>query len=493
MKELQATMYDSRTYSDENMLMNFKLIDPVRLSMNLTHLWGRDSDRFPLLSLTEGQGNIVSQKPKTLNDTQYIWDVMGRMKHTSPVKGLVVNTLAKPGLNYQEFEVFFRDNWIIKDYGVYSPDGSWHGRVQGEGEMQGDGTYKYRLVGTSPDKNSFCDPVNFEDGKFWVMSAPMVAASKSDGNRSNSMAPGKMTNQFGFHRFSKNIAGNIANKVTPIQFQLEDENGTSGSTNLWMPFELKMFELDRRFYLEEDLWYSEYNRDEFGVIHLKDPRTNEPIPRGAGVRQAIKESGYYDTISELTLKKVDTILDSIYGNRVDDTPAEIVVYTGKGGTRMWNNMIMSDAFAKNFTQTLGDNIISGGEYLTYGRYFNQYRHIDGGVITVKQANIFDHGLKAEQQRKNGDTFNGLPLNSYTYAFVDQSRTVDGGRNLQMVAEEGREIITGVYKGMSPLPPEWGSFNDILSTRDDVASYEVMTSQGINFLNPTTSFWLEMVL
>ena len=489
MRELQSTLYSSETYSDDNMLMNFRLLDPVTLKKNLTYLWGKDSQRFPLLSLTEGNGSIKSLELQKLNDTQYTWDVMGRMKHTSKVVGLANPALTNPGTNYQEYEVIFEDNWFIKDYGVVSPDGSWHGRIQNEPEKVGENRYKYRFVGQHADPNAFTPLSNFEAGKSWVMTAPTIAASKSDGNRSNTMAPGKMTNQFGFHRFSKNIAGNIANKITPIQFDLEE----GGTTNLWMPFEMKQFELDKRFYLEEDLWYSEYNRDEKGVIHLKDPRTNEPIPRGAGVRQIVRSVGNYDTFSNLTLQKIDNVVNAIFDNRVDHTPTEIVMYTGKGGRRMWHRAIEQDALAKQFFTPLGEHVISGGDYLTYGKYFDQYKTIDGRLITVKEANIFDHGLIAEMQKANGDMYMGLPINSYTMVFLDHSRTDDGGRNIELVAEKGRESLVGVYKGMSPVPGAWGAFNNQVSTRDDVASYENISSQGVNIINPTTSFWLELSL
>ena len=64
----------------------------------------------------------------------------------------------------------------------------------------------------------------------------------------------------------------------------------------------------------------------------------------------------------------------------------------------------------------------------------------------------------------------------------------------MVAAKGREYQTGVYKGMSPLPAVWGPVPEgIVSTRKDIATYEVITSKGIVFTNPTTSFWLSKSL
>lgn len=488
MRELTTTVYDSGTYSDENMLLNFKLLDPVSLNKNLTYLWGKDSNKFPLLSLTEGNGSIKAIKPTTLNDTQYTWDVIGRMKFTSRIVRLSDSGLNEPGKGRQSFKAIFEDNWIPKDYGVRSPDGNFYVRVQGVPKKLGEREYEYNLMPMSPDADDYCDLSNFENGKYWSMTAPTIAASKSDGNSSNTMAPGKMTNQFGYHRFSKNIAGNIASKVTPIRFDLEG----GGSTDMWFPFEWKQFEMSRKFLLEEDLYYSEYNRDEFGVIHQKDERTGEPIPRGAGVRQILKHVGNYDTFSQLTLKKIESVVNTIFDNRVDHDPDEIVIYTGKGGARMWSQAMMNDAKDNSYFTPLGHEVIqSGGEYLTYGKYFNQYKTYEGKLITVKVSNIFDHGTKAEMQLKNGDTYNGLPLDSYTMMWLDHSRTEDGSRNIELVAEKGRESIVGVYKGMSNIPEAWGAFNNLISTKDDVASYENITSQGINITNPTTSFWLEM--
>ena len=487
MRELYATTYDSRGYSDENMLLNYGLIEPAVLSRNLTYLWGKDSDMFPLTTLSEGQGAFKSLKPITLNDTQYTWNTMGRMKHTSRVVSLVVSNEDEPGLGRTPIEVIMEDNWFIKSYTAFSPDGKSQVRIQSEGTKVGANRYKYIFELQGGNEDDFIDPDNFTEGKAWVMGAPTIAASKSDGSRSNSMAPGKLTNQFGLHRYSKEITGNIANKITVIEFDLED----GSKTNMWMPFEMKLFELDRRLYNESDLWLSEYNRDDRGVIHLKDPDTGEPIPRGAGVFQTLKSFGHYDTYSKLTYGKLNNTVNAVFDNRVDSTPTEIVLHTGKGGAREFHNAIMSDATARQYFTPLGEKEISGGIYLTYGAYFNQYRTIDNKLITVKTSNYFDHGLMAEAQRANGDMIDGLPRDSYTMVFLDQSRTDDGDRNIQLVAEEGREHITGIYKGITPLPGSWGAVSDkLISTRRDVASYEVIDTAGIAFKNPTTSFLLE---
>lgn len=491
MRELQATTYDSNVYKDENLLYKNKLIDPVTLKKNLTYLWGKGSDMFPLHSLTEGQGALKSVKPTKLNDTQYTWDVMGRMKDTSRVVGLVNTGLTKPGLALQPFEVIFEDNWIHAQYGAFSPDGLYQVRFNSEPQKIGVNQWKAWIVLKTTDPTAYIPVDNFIAGKAWAQAATSVAASKSDGTTSNAMLPGKWTNQFGLYRYSQQIAGNIANKVLNIQFDLEG----GGTTNMWMPFQMKQFEMHTRKLNEEKLWFSEYNRNSDGEITGKDPETGEPIPEGAGVKSILKAVNNYDTYSVLTKAKLDNTVKAVFNNRVDDTPMEIVLYTGMGGAEMFHNAIMADATGNSYYQALGTEVITGGEYLTYGKYFRQYKTIDGKLITIKVANLFDHGSRANMQRANGDIYNGYPFDSYTLVFLDQSKTDGGDRNVMMVAEEGREHLTGIYKGMSPIPGVWGKLPSsseamLLSTRKDIAAYEVMGSGGIAITNPTTSFWLD---
>ena len=45
--------------------------------------------------------------------------------------------------------------------------------------------------------------------------------------------------------------------------------------------------------------------------------------------------------------------------------------------------------------------------------------------------------------------------------------------------------------MANLPDMWNAVaGNIISTRKDVSSYEIMESKGINMRNATTSFWME---
>lgn len=487
MREIGTVKFDSNQYTDANMLLNFDLVDPVRLNRNLTYLWGKDSDKFPLLTLTEGQGAVTTKVKLEGADTQYTWDIAPRLRVTSRIKRAISNVSAMTP--YATIEVEMEDNWFIYQHTAIAPSGMQY-RIQSEGVATSTNGYIYRFTLMS---SYVTDDVanDFKQGAIWALGASSIPGSKSDGNRSNNQSFSKATNQYGYYRFSKQIAGNMGNKVVDIA--LDTESG--GERSVWMPYEMKMWEIMRREMLEEDLWFSEYNRDANGIIHLKDEKTGEAIPRGAGVLDILKAVGNYETYSILSLNRFDRIITRIFDSRIDSTVEELVLYCGKGFARMFNDAIYRDARMKNYFVTLGDNEVQGnGEWMSYGKYFNRYKMFNGKVLTVKIVDMFDHGIRARRDREAGRMHNGLPLTSYSAVFLDHTMGTNGERNIKFVCEEGREYKVGVYKGMAELPASWGlAGTKQLSDVKDIASYEVLGSQGINIDNPTTSFWLDLAL
>lgn len=491
MRELLATTYDSKTHLDENLLYKNGLIDQVQLSKNLTYLYGKDNSMFPLLNATQGNNAVTTMSPKELNDTQYVWPTMGRTRWTTKVLSLVDASLTTNiGYGFTPFDMFVEDNWIHYQYSAFTPDQLHQVRFQSEPVKVADKKWRVTAVIIGSDPTETIAASNFYSGSAWAMGPTSVAGSLSDGTTSNRMLPGKLTNQFGWQRYSKIISGNITNKVTNIEFDLEG----GGKTNMWMPFEMKQWEMERRMLDEIDLWTSVYNRDANGNITTIDPETGLPIPKGAGVKETIQSVGNYDTYSILTKGKFDNTIRSVFSNRIDSTPSEIILYTGLGGASMFHNMLMNEG--ASYVVAYGDKVVTGDFYLQYGAYFNKYKTIDDRLITVVSARMFDHGPLAQQDRDNGRMYDGHPVYSYNMVALDHSLDEAGERNIQLVCEKGREEISGVYAGLTNLPEAWKAVmrqQGQLSTTKDKASFEVMTSRGINFKNATTSFWLEMSL
>jgi len=495
MREIKTTSTISAEFSDVNLLYQNKLIGPSELSKSFTWMYGKAKSSFPLQMLTEGNGATKSLKPKELDgDTQYNWKTFGRPVRTSRCIGLVNTALTKPGLGASTFEVIFEDALFHNLYSLYSPDGQSYVRVEGEGVRLADKRVKYRLQLMTGDRNAYIAADNFLAGKAWSIGGTIIPMSKSDGTTANALTPGMWTNQFSAYRYSFPISGNIANKATIYELDQIDENGTKvGTTNMWIPFQMKLWEIEKREYIETKLWEDEYNRTPEGLILNIDPETGEYLPQGAGVRSQIKAVGNYSTYGDnLTVSFIDKTILSVLGNRNDQIPGEIVWHTGKGGARMINKALLTDAKYNQYFTPLGAEAIKA---LPSGAYFTQYKTIDGWIVTIKVSDYFDQSVRARQDIENGRTFEGLPFYSYNIVSLDHSMRDDGERNIQFVCEKGREMLSNVYKGMSPIPSSWMPLPtgpSILSTKKDVSSYEVLGTSGIAMTNPTTSFWLEFV-
>lgn len=487
MRVLQQGLYEDRGYSNEESIAYLQLQKPVEINAFLTYNYGMDDDRFPLSFMTEGQGSSGINDIATV---QWTWSTMGRMKFTDFITYFnTANT--KPGLGGAEFEIHTSTHWFIEQYGLIGPDGKTQLRIQKDlGESPYGYAYLVKL--TNPNPNAFVDPEMLAKGKYWSMSAPTVSESYSKGNRSNSMGPGKMTSQLEFHRYSKEIAGNLANVVTQYQFK----NGNGGTSNLWINEEMRQFNLTMRVMNEERLWIAEYNRNTNGEIALKDRDNGKPIPHTSGMLEICRESNY-DTYGEyLTIGKLKRIVDDVLDRDTDTGSMEVVLMAGKGFMEDFDDALKRDAKDSGFLTPLGEKEIQGSGYgLEYGAYFRAYKTVDGHRITVKHCSFLDKGTIAEAAKQNGYIHprTGLPITSHQAAFIDFS-TYEGTRNVRMVRQKGQIYKAKVIEGMTDIPACWGLPNtNHAATEIDLARYEVKSSIGLQVNNSTKMFLLSCVL
>ena len=472
MRVLSQGKYEDRGYSNEESIAYLQLQKPVEINAFLTYNYGMDDDRFPLSFMTEGQGSSGTVDIATV---QWTWSTMGRMKFTDFVTYFnTANT--KPGLAGTEFEVHFSTHWFIEQYGLIAPDGMTQVRVQKDLGESPYG-YGYLLKLTSPNPNAFIDPDMLAKGKYWSMSAPTVSESYSKGNRSNSMSPGKMTSQLEFHRYSKEIAGNLANVITEYEFKT---NG-GGTSKLWINEEMRQFHLNMRVMNEERLWMAEYNRNANGEVLLKDRDNGKPIPHTSGMLEICRESNY-DTYGEfLTLTKIKRTVGDVLDRDTDTGTMNIVLMGGKGFLEDFDEAMKVDAKENGFLTPLGDKEIQGsGDNLEYGAYFRKYKTVDGHTITAKHCSFFDKGTIAEAAKQNGMIHprSGLPITSHQACFIDFS-SYEGQRNVRMVRQKGQIYKAKVIEGMTDIPACWGLPNtNHAATEVDMARYEVKSSLGL---------------
>ena len=478
--------YDDRGYSNEESISYLQLTKPVEINSFLTYNFGMDDDRFPLTFMTEGQGATGVTEVATV---QWTWSTMGRMKFTDMVTHC--DASGDVGKGGAEFVLHFATHWFIEQYTLIAPDGYTQVRVQKDmGESAHGYAYLCRLL--DPNPNAFIAADLVTPGKYWSMSAPTVSESYSKGNRSNTMGPGKMTSQLEFHRYSKEIAGNLANVVTEYEFK----NGSGQASRLWINEEMRQFHIHMRVMNEERLWLARYNRNQNGEVLLKDRDNGKPIPHTAGMLEICRESNY-DTYGErLTLSKIKRTVGDVLDRDTDTGKMDIVLMGGKGFMEDFDDAIKTDAKENGFLTPLGEKEITGaGAGLEYGAYFRKYKTVDGHTITVKHCSFFDKGTIAEAAKQNGEIHpvSGLPITSHQAAFIDFS-SYEGQRNVRMVRQKGQVYKAKVLKGMTDIPASWGvPDSNYIATDIDKSSYEIKSSLGLQVNNANKMFLLKCVL
>ncbi len=465
---LYQDTFNAEGMTDENSLANALLTEPDKLSPVLTHLAGQEDKRFPLSFLTEGMNNV-----KYINDIEYDYPVMGRLNKSV----MAVSLDAGTGVSHSRFKVTFAERWFVKQYIIESPSGIQARIMEDPTEVQSGWQYTLQLV-TSDSAESVAG--GDVAGKSWVQLFAPTAFSGSRGNESNWVAPSKMRNQISLIRKSYRYEGNMPDRVVNVEL-----NVGGRSTKLWYDFEEYQHMLRWKEETEYSLWYSKYNRDTDGVIHLKDDN-GKPIPLGSGV---IEQVPNVDTYSDLTATKLKNVVrDALYGAS-DAAQMNIVLFTGLGGLEEFDKAMKDEIANQTYIKNTDPaSFISGsGSNLQLGGFFTSYKHIDGHTITVRHLPLFDHGARALNADKHPVT--GLPLESYRMLFLDMS-TYDGEQNVAMVSRQGRELVRWAVAGAS-VPP--GFQGNALRANDvDGASVHFMKECGISIRRATNCLHLECV-
>ncbi len=463
---IMRTGYDSKGYTDENSLTNALMTKPDQISPVITHLMGKEEDKFPLTFMSEGQKNGV--RTIELNSIEYEWNTIGRLRKASRVVSSAYSAGDKPGLGGAFFYANFEDTWLKVQHTVITPNGT-QVRVMFRPEANGSSNkYTFQIINPSP--TAFVDPSQFIPGAKWGMvGGASVSTSGSFGNESNVVTPGKMKNQISVLRKSYRLMGNIMNKYVEFQFNVEGK-----ATKLWMDFERYQHMLDWKQSCEEHYWESQYNRRTDGTIPLKDQDTGLPIPIGAGIYDQIpNEDGYANGF--LTEKKISQVIGDTFYGATDKKKMTAVLYGGLDFMAQFDQAMKRGV--PGFSAIDFGTFVSGSDRnLVLGNYFTSYKHVDGHVVVVKHLPLLDDGGRAEVAEINPLT--GRPLTSSEAYLLDMS-VYDGENNIQMVSEKGRSMVTGVLQGMNDTPYNLQSNNvRNLATEQDASSVHFLASKGV---------------
>lgn len=465
---IYSDVWNAEGMTDENSLANAYLTQPDTISPIITHLAGREDKRFPLSFLTEGLGNYYIS-----NDVEYDWPVMGRIN-----KSLQCVAVSGSGLGRTVFSLTFPEKWFIREYIIAPGDNSFQAKIVEEPIQKANGwEYKCVLNTTEPTDVVSSDVVG---KRFVQLFAPVSSYGGSRGNESNWVAPSKMRNQITVLRKSYAYEGSgIPGKVVNIQL-----SSGSGTTKYWMDFEVWQHNLRWKEELETSYWYSKYNRDSQGSVHLKDLSSNKQVTTGAGVFEQIPNTESYSTLTSNKLKNI--VRNMLYGAS-DAQKMNIVLFTGIGGLEEFDNAMKEDLAGRSYIKLDGSQFVTGsGSNLMLGGFFTSYKHVDGHTITVRHLPLFDTGPFALASELHPIT--GLPLESYRMIFLDMS-VYDGQANVRMVRKSGYENKMMWAVAGSTVPPGFSSTGLIRSSDIDGASVHFMQSSGIHIARATNCMHL----
>ncbi|MBS1960773.1 MAG: hypothetical protein JST04_01050 [Bdellovibrionales bacterium] len=476
MRLIHGQTFDGKGYTNENSLAAGLMTKPDVINPVITHLMGKEEDKFPLTFLTEGQKG--GTKYIEINDAQYEWPIINRLRKADVV-AVAYTATSRPGVGNGYFQVLMKTNWL-KDKHLISSASGYQAQIKGKPQQVGQ-FYLYTFQGTDPNPLAFCPLADLAVGSKWSMvgGAP-VSESLSMGNESNVVMPGRMKNQISFLRKSYVLAGNIGNKITEFQFNVDGK-----ISNYWIDFERYQHMLDWKQTAEEHYWESRYNRAADGSIALKDEDSGLPIPIGAGVIEQIPNSDTYGTLTAQKIKQV--VGDAMYG-APDKKNVTLVLYTGYDGLDKFDTAMKGSLVSSGFTVVNKELFVSGaGRHLTLGGFFTAYEHVDGHTVIVKHLPLLDYGGRAESAPL--DPISGRPTTSSEMYFVDQS-VYDGTNNVQMVTQRGRANIMGVVRGITPMPFDFaGNNNQNIATEQDKNSVHFFSAKGICIRRNTHCFKL----
>ena len=469
---LYEASFNDKEFSSTNHLSKALLTQSEWLAPMVTHAYGTSgqfgANNFPLSFVTEGMGNV---KKISSTDLSYKNAVIGKPKKTSTISVVTYTATDKPGLGHGKFRVVFADRWFYKSLSVFSPS-KIECRVQSDPRAVAGG-WEYELQLFNPSATAYMPVADLAAGTVWGRSLAKVSKERSRGVESRSYSYFATQNQLSVTRSSYKLAGNIKNKIMVLEIKADGQ-----TFKYWTQWEMFLRQLDFKEACETDLWVSEYNKDENGVINISDEDSGEIVTSGAGLLQQIPNQ---DSYAIMTTRKIESLVTDVFFNASDADVVDVDIFTGTGGMREADRA-MKTASA-GFTLVDTKQISGEGYNMMFGAYFNVYRHRDGHKVTFRKLPIMDKGVFADISRRH--PIDNLPMEGYNMYCVDNS-TYEGVRNLQYVSEAGREEVNKVVPGMSALPD---GYNETLYVSSDIdaSSIEWMKTQGISVMKPTNCF------
>lgn len=423
-----------------------------------------------LQALTQGRGAVAKEGKsfKILQNNECQWPLKGQLTTAQPIVGPVQGN----GIGGSTFIVPFPINYFFVGAVVRFEDGSL-ARIQEEPQSQGT-KWLYKMQLTNPNPNATVSAMAIEQGRSvgWAFSAYEEA---SEGGGMVDDSPMWFKTQMGIVRTSQGLSGDA--KYTRTVLQMKDKGVTS---NLWM-YDMQAKQLDAHWkQVEQQLWFSTYNRNQDGSITLRGKNGNV-VQLTSGIEEQLQGINNY-SVDELTEELFYQLATTISDHCGDSTNKNVLLVTGNGGEWEFNKAMKKESSRLSLVDTHFVSKVEGSE-LKFGAHYKSYSGPGGITFTIVNHPMFN--------RK--DTFPGdigpfgYTAQSYKMYFLFMG-DMEGEENIQMITKgangESRELIQWADGG-STNPTFGGSvnINMMRSHGGDYANLYTLSQVGVKIVNP----------
>jgi hypothetical protein len=460
--------------TEQNNLATALLTMP-EISKTLAYAFG--PKKYALSYLTQGMGRMSSTH-KVIGNREFRWPLMGLLTKAVAITSLV-NGGSTPGINRTTFQVKLAEKlFALGD--VLATHSRTLVRVQTD-PVQDGAEYIYTFQLINPDPASYVDPTDLVSGKE-VSKEFSAFEENSEGGSDYETTPFWFENQMTTMRGEFSMSGGAQTDVMVLQVGGPDKKGSM----LWMYEKEYQFMLKWNEYCERMLWYSEYNKDPQGQVHL--PGANgRPVFMGSGILEQIAPSNKR-TYTTLTEQIVREFLVDLMENARDAEQTKFVGFCGYWFFEEFHKA-MKNSLASNGFTLVDTHFVSGsGQDLVLGGQFKTYRGLNGTELTLIHNPLYDN--KVSNRKLHPIT--KKPQESYRCTILDFGM-YGGESNVSVVAKGAdgidRSLLTWYTAGSQTPGGAMGADNvkgymsTMRSNAIDGWSCHFLGEKGIKVVNP----------
>jgi len=364
----------------------------------------------PLTAMLTGSG-----RKKTLNGTEWEWQLRGATCRPLVVIENVIPTNPKPGEGKTSFDIKLDEDWYKAGDIIHPGDKSYQCRIQEVRGRSGQGViYTVRLM--NDDTFAFLPTNYLTPGTPWAKLFSQYEEAAEQSGSTQYALPLTLKNRMSRYRKMYEVTGDAANEVLAVK--IPDSKG--GLHDSWIK------------YAEVEYWQQWYRELERGAWYSRSTNTvlganGRPIYSGPGVQEQLEDSHihFYSFLSAKLIEEY--LMDIFYGRVKPGKSRSIKAFTGEYGMFLFHNAMQDWANASGFIKIVDQFLFdkTKSEYhqnaYSVGYQFVKYRMANGGELELIHNPLYDD----KEINFEIDPVTGYPIESMRFTFLDFT---EGGTN-----------------------------------------------------------------